>query len=153
MVGYINDGHSYVLDNYKRFGFYAYKVNWFSDGLFITQSDVKNQHLLGAKILAFDNTPTEIAAEKVKGYLPTVNTSSSKLYSRFTYQYAGLLYAANIAKKADTITLKLKMPSGEIITHNFEKEKRSYSEMNYIDFKEYDGQPTPLYRKNSDQPY
>jgi len=150
MVAYIADGHSYVQDRDKRFGFYAYKVDWFSDGLFITKTGKENQHLLGAQILAFDDTPTEIAAEKLKDFVSPVNTSSIKLFSKYTYQFAGLLYTANVAKKPNAVTLTLKMPNGETINHDFKKDERNYYKMDFVNISEVNNQEKPMYRQHSE---
>ena len=150
LVAYISDGHSFVLNRDKRFGFYAYKVDWFSDGLFITETGEENQHLLGAQILAFDDTPVAIAAEKVRGLISTVNTSSIKLFSKYTYQFAGLLHTANIAKKADAVTLTLKMPTGEIIAHDFIKDERDYYKMDFVNISELNNQEKPMYLRHSE---
>ena len=150
MVAYIADGHSYVANRDKRFGFYPYKADWFSDGLFITKTDEENKHLLGAKILAFDDTPTDIAAEITRKYQPIVNTSSPKLFSQFTFQYAGLLYAANIAKRPDTIALTLKLINGETIIHQFNKDVRDYYKMDFVNISELNIKEKPMYRQHGD---
>ncbi|NIB38416.1 hypothetical protein HBA55_02405 [Pseudomaricurvus alkylphenolicus] len=148
LVAYINDGHSYIVNNRERFGFYSFGVEWFENGLFLTRVDEQYEHLLGAKITAFDAMPVAEAARRMARQIPAVNESGYRNHSRFVYHYAGLLKAVGIAESDKQVTLSLILSDGERTSHRFQKEQRSIGEVNFKTLQDLKG-PKPLYLLNS----
>lgn len=148
LVAYISDGHSYVVNKAARFGVFPYGVEWFADGLFITSTAPEYKHLLGAKILAFDGMGIEQANKRIASFIPVVNDSGFRSQSRDAYHFAGLIYAAGVSKKADSVELSLELPNGEKTKQIFGLRQNNTP---FVDLQELQEKSIPLYRQQQDK--
>lgn len=143
LVAYTGDGHSYVSGRATRYGDYPYFVDWFSGGLYITKVEESHKHLLGARVIAFDETGIEKADLLMRPYSPSVNKSSFKRENIYLYRHPGLLHAAGISQKPDEVTLGLELREGRRIKQLF----RDTKDANYVALSEANTVKAPLYRQ------
>ena len=145
LVAYLSDGHAYVVDKAGRFGAYPFQVEWFGDSPYLTAVAPGNRDLLGARLVAMDNQDLVRVKTLIAPFIPVVNVSAFRLQSRDAFRMGGLLYAAGIAKHADTITLTLQLPDGNTIKRRFFS--RSPSREQLVALTESPGVAVPLYRQ------
>jgi hypothetical protein len=145
LVAYTGDGHSYVVGRTARYDQYPFFLDYFDQDMHITNIDENNQHLLGAKIIAFDNTNVADAKKLIQPFSPSVNTSSIKRESIYLYRHPGLLFAAGITNSAAQVELTLQLTNGKTIKHTFHN--NAQRKIKWVQLHENKGVSPPLHRK------
>jgi len=145
LVAYTGDGHSYVVGRVSRYGDYPFFIEYFGEDMHIISIDERNKHLLGAKIVAFDNITVNEAKKLIRPFSPFVNTSSIKRESIYLYRHPGLLFAAGISESAEQVELNLELTNGKRITHTFHN--NTNEDIKWASLKENKGVNIPLHRQ------
>jgi hypothetical protein len=149
LVAYTGDGHSYVVGRTARYDEYRFFLDYFDEDMHIVSVDEKNKHLLGAKIIAFDNIGVDEAKELIQPFSPSVNSSSIKRESIYLYRHPGLLFAAGISQSANQVQLTLQLTNGERVNQIFYK--NSDKEIKWARLQENEGVSIPLHRQKADK--
>ena len=144
LVAYLADGHSYVVNKTRRFGLFAYAVEWFSDDLYITSVEPGNEIFLGARIIALDGMSIKAANRHIAPYIPVVNASGFKFHSKDAYHFAGLLKDSGVSKSTQNIELTLELRNGHQMKKLFGLHK---NEVGFVDLQEPLDVTVPLYRQ------
>jgi hypothetical protein len=149
LVAYTGDGHSYVVGRANRYGDYPFFLDYFDEDMHIISINENYKHLLGAKIIAFDNTNVAEAKRLIEPFSPSVNTSSIKRESIYLYRHPGLLFAAGISKSAEQVKLTLQLTNGDRVKQTFYN--NSSNEIRWARLQENEGLSIPLYRQKAEK--
>ncbi len=115
LVARVGDAHTTLdarvaLANAPQFPFVAYA---FKDGVFITHATPQHEALVGAQILALDDTPIDQAIQRVGALLPAENEATRRSHIRRTLNAAALLHASGVTRSDSKVTLRLRQAGTE----------------------------------------
>jgi hypothetical protein len=149
LVAYTGDGHSYVVGRATRYDEFPFFLDYFDEDLHIISVDENNKHLLGAKIIAFDNIIVDEAKKLIQPFSPSVNTSSIKRESNYLYRHPGLLFSAGISNSAKQVELTLQLTNGDRVNHTFYND--SPKGIKWAKLQENKGVRIPLHRQKAEK--
>lgn len=149
LVAYTGDGHSFVVGRTTRYDEYPFFIDYFDEDMHIISVDEKNKHLLGAKIIAFDNIRIDEAKKLIQPFSPSVNSSSIKRESIYLYRHPGLLLAAGISTSAKQVELTLQLTSGKRVKQTFYNNEDK--EIKWVNLQENTAVSTPLHRQKAEE--
>ena len=146
IVATVNDAHTAVmLPRTHRIPFDCYV---FCEGVFITQTDEKNTHLIHCNIIAIEKTPIQEILEKLTEIIPHENMQFVLSSIPTDLVCADILYGLNIITNPKNIMVTLQNRKGKISQHNF-------APIKYADYVAFESKidTLPLYRRNTDLYY
>lgn len=111
LLSKIKDSHSGLKINTKQY--FPYRINWFSDGYYITEINQENSSYLGSKIISINSIPIKIIEEKIAKVIYCDNIASiRKNVSSFLKNASLLLFL----KINSANTLKIETTNNKIIS-------------------------------------
>ena len=115
------DGHTMIYGFFERPEFLQnlpFELYKFEEGIFITAADYRYKYLLGAQLIAFDETPVE---EILKGLEPLVNRDNAQgpsVLGLMRIRTLPLLYGLGLIKNPGEVTLSVKQQTGKLVRIN-----------------------------------
>ena len=112
----VGDGHTLIYGFYERPEFLEnlpFNMNFFKEGLYITEADIRHRDLLGCEILALDD---KSISEIMKGLDPIINRDNEiapRIMGLFRMRTLPLLYGLGLIKNTDEVTITVKDPFGK----------------------------------------
>lgn len=118
-VAHADNGHTNIgqRDLIKKNNRLPLRLYWFDGHLHVVRAHPDHASLLGAEILAFDDTPVSEALDTANSYFGGPGNWRSYM-STAILESPALLHAAGIAKVADTVTLTLRLENGSEVTRD-----------------------------------
>ncbi len=161
----VNDGHTILYPfSEKHTEFFQnlpLDFYYFEDGFYITSAEKNFEHLIGSKILGFDDKPIDevlqlLSPVILRDQLWAVPRVGGPLFIRMV----PLLHELGISKKTDEILISLILPNGKnekiSVPANSPVPSRKLWDglpSNWVDYHKKFNIPKPLYLKDSSNPY
>lgn len=145
----IGDGHTRIANYVDDVGQLPLEVEWFDDGLYITEIEQTKSPALGSKVIGIGGFEIGDVITKISAIAPQMDGRTNKLYLETYITKPGLLYGLGISKRADRATFNLLDSVGNEVKLEIrlsEDKPTSISLVETID-------KVPLHKKNPTLPF
>lgn len=155
VVASIKDGHT-LLSYSGKIDFQAsrlpLRINYFTDGCFITAIDTSNKELLGAQVSAVDGVPLEEAMQKIMNITSMDNDYGRRDRAMEMLRFPLVLFGLGISKNKSSVTLTLIDKQGTTFKHQITAIE-SFNDNELYTLKSLLQSRTPLHLKNTQKYY
>lgn len=108
-----DNGHTGVSIGplYRNFNTIAAKLYWFADGLYVVRADEEFASIVGARVVAIDETPTSDVLANLTHYVGGA-PQWRKLHTPFMIESPEIMHAIGVARSPDEITFSVVSADG-----------------------------------------
>jgi len=152
----LGDGHCYVAPSQPFMQKMPLKqlplrMYWFTDGLFVIDTDPGNEHWIGRRITRLGSISTDDAMRRVVDYVPADNRHTSRVFGPIFLGFRSILEALGQPPNAVDIVLQFAAPGGGLTEERIgfiPMRKLSQPERKLVASRVPGAAPAPLYLKN-----